>query len=119
MTVEDLAAVTQDTTGSSINTFDPVEVIYQNPCNGHISQLYMKHGVENCDFLEEAIQEIHDIVVILRRGAKRKEFLQKECEKIDLHYKKPILDGKTRWNSREAMIDRFIYLRQLSSSLLK
>ena len=28
LTVEDLAAVTQDTTGSSINTFDPVEVIF-------------------------------------------------------------------------------------------
>ena len=65
--VED-RAVTQDTTGPSINTFDPVEVIYQNPCNVYIGQFYMKHGVENCVYLEEAIQEIHDIVVILRRA---------------------------------------------------
>ncbi len=50
-----LAFATQDTTGSSINTFDDVSVVGQIPCFAHLCNLFLKHGIENYAALKASI----------------------------------------------------------------
>jgi hypothetical protein len=105
-----LAFASQDTTGSSINTFDDVPIVGQIPCFAHLCNLMLKHGIENCEHLRLALISIHECVKLVRGSPKRKKLLQSACKVANIKYKAPILDCDTRWNSNEAMVSRFIHL---------
>jgi hypothetical protein len=111
LSFEDITNTTQDTTGNSINVFDSVDVVSQLGCFGHMTQLFLKHGIENCDSLKSSIESIHDLTSMLRGSTKRKQILVECCKEASIDYRKPQLDGATRWNSKEVLLNRFIYLK--------
>jgi hypothetical protein len=77
----------------------------------------LKHGIENCDTLKDAINAIHDLVILIRRSGKRTDFLEASCKEIGLAFRKAIINGETRWNSIEAMLRRFVYLLRAIENL--
>lgn len=56
---------------------------------------------------------------MIKASPKQKKILQLACDKpgVDIKYKSPILDCETRWNSKEAMIERFVYLQPALEAL--
>ena len=45
-------------------------------------------------------------------SSKRKEALRKACERVSIEFKTVKLPCDTRWNSKEFMTRRYLYLRQ-------
>ena len=105
----DIISCTTDTASAAFNTFDVVEYISQIPCFAHLVALLLKHAFESAS-LAAALQGIHDLVVLLKASPKRKSLLVAACAALDMKFLAPILDVITRWNSKEAMISRMIYL---------
>ena len=83
--------------------------ISQIPCFAHLVALLLKHAFESAS-LAAALQGIHDLVVLLKASPKRKSLLVAACASLDMKFLAPILDVITRWNSKEAMISRMMYL---------
>ena len=84
-------------------------LISQIPCFAHLVALFLKHAFESVS-LAAALQGIHDLVVLLKASPKRKSLLVEACAAVLIKFLAPILDIITRWNSKEAMISRMIYL---------
>ena len=107
--VTDLLSVTTDTASAAFNTFDIIDFVCQIPCFAHLIALLLKHAFDSAA-LDAALQGIHDIVILLKASPRRKSLLVDACAAAGIAYLAPILDVMTRWNSKEAMISRMIYL---------
>ena len=107
--VTDLLSVTTDTASAAFNTFDIIDFVCQIPCFAHLIALLLKHAFDSVD-LVAALKGIHDLVVLLKASPRRKSLLVDACAAAGIAYLAPILDVMTRWNSKEAMTSRMIYL---------
>ena len=61
----DLESVTMDTTSSSFNTLDPVEVVNQIPCFAHMCNLMLQHAVEEVVNLNKCFYDVKRLMVRL------------------------------------------------------
>lgn len=113
----DVISCTTDTASAAFNTFDVVEYISQIPCFAHLVALLLKHAFESAS-LAAALQGIHDVVVLLKASPKRKSLLVAACAALNMKFLAPVLDVITRWNSKEAMISRMLYLYPAVSRIL-
>lgn len=109
---DDIISSTQDNASASFNTFATVDEISQLPCISHTAQLFIMHTVENVSKVNDAINNIQAVCVILRgnNSNDRVREIKRCCEAVGIKYLKVRLYGKTRWNSKELMIRRFILL---------
>jgi hypothetical protein len=71
ISLEQLTAVTQDTTPSSINTFDSVPHVSQLACFAHLQNLLLKWSVADTPEIAAILKLIHDLVVKLAGSTKR------------------------------------------------
>ena len=115
--VTDLLSVTTDTASAAFNTFDIIDFVCQIPCFAHLIALLLKHAFDSVD-LVAALKGIHDLVVLLKASPRRKSLLVDACAAAGIAYLAPILDVMTRWNSKEAMTSRMIYLFPAISRIL-
>jgi hypothetical protein len=115
--VTDLLSVTTDTASAAFNTFDIIDFVCQIPCFAHLIALLLKHAFDSVD-LVAALKGIHDLVVLLKASPRRKSLLVDACAAAGIAYLAQILDVMTRWNSKEAMTSRMIYLFPAISRIL-
>jgi hypothetical protein len=110
--LDDLSASTQDNASNAFNVFQDVDNVAQLPCIAHTVQLFLMHTIETVIVIDEGMEAIHDCVVALRgcNSNTRREELARICALKQFKFKTLLLYCKTRWNSREAMILRYIYL---------
>ena len=84
-----VASGTMDTTPSSFNTLDTVDIVAQIPCFAHKSQLFLKHSIEKCVELNTCFDSIQNLMVRLKgmNSSKRKEALRRACERVSIEFR--------------------------------
>lgn len=110
--LNDIVSSTQDNASASFNTFDSVDDLAQLPCVPHTIQLFIQHTIEGVQVINMVFIWIHELCVTLRgcNSHLRVEELSRRCTECGIKYLRVRLFGKTRWNSKELMARRFLYL---------
>jgi hypothetical protein len=95
----------QDTTGSSFNAWDDEEG-GQTPCFSHVSQLFLKHAVENSPALLAAFDAVHQCATKIKNSSLRMDELTRCQEERNITKLVVVFHVETRWNSWVECIGR-------------
>ena len=103
-----LIAVVQDTTASSLNTYDHAEYVSQLRCGAHTTELVSKHATEKTA-VEVGLDRIQECLRRARgnKSISRRELLEKYATEEKCRYTKVYLPGTTRWGGKVVMADNF------------
>ena len=106
-------AVVQDTTGNSINTFNPVDNVSQLLCCAHTNELICSHSVSGCPELNFGIDAIKKLLVRAKgsKSSKRRRILKSKCEEAFIPCITVYLPNTTRWGTNVPMVNCFQKLK--------
>jgi hypothetical protein len=86
--------------------------IDQIKCFAHVANLFLKHALEDDPFFKEALNAIHEICVKVGGGRRSLEILEEACKAAGIAFKHPLNAGATRWNINEAVLCRYVELKE-------
>ncbi|XP_050527498.1 zinc finger BED domain-containing protein 4-like isoform X2 [Daktulosphaira vitifoliae] len=116
-----IAIVTDNAANMKKAASDTFGIYKTIPCFAHTINLIANNALENCIDLNKLIDKIRNIVKFIKNSVNANDELrsiQKNDGLPEGKVLKLILDIKTRWNSLYYMIDRFLHLYRVVSSIL-
>lgn len=90
-------------------------------CIAHSINLLAESSIQNTKGLDELVKQIREIVKFIKRSVNASDMLREEQKMrgiLEGEVLKMVLDVKTRWNSTYHMIQRFLELSNIVSSIL-
>ena len=105
-----LIAATQDTTGSSIATFQTIESTEIIPCYADTAQLFIQHSCDKVPIIKDTIESMNKCATKIRGYPKRVQELFRICKEVNIKQVMPRKIHITRWDIREKVATRTLEL---------